>query len=954
MSAESFKIKKSLNLEPGSPTMDTEGDVGFDSSTHKLKIRDNSATRNVVTEDGTATLTNKTIDADSNTITNIENADIKAAAAIAHSKIADITAGSVLMGNGSNVPTATALSGDVTVNSSGVTAIGSGVIVNADVNASAAIDHSKMAALTASRAMVTDASGVASASSVTATTLGYLDATSSIQTQLNAKAPTASPTFSGTITTPLTASRALTTGASSELAASSVTATELGYVSGVTSAIQTQLDGKAASSHNHAASDINSGTLAEARGGTNQSTYTTGDLLYASASNTLSKLTIGSTGQSLKVSGSGVPEWGAAGGAGGVNFLGLNSSWQLATADDRDAETSVGNWAEFDDGAVSSPVDMTGGTAANIALSRTTTAGELLNGSGSFKIVKDAADAQGEGVSCVAYVPLAYRTSSCTIRFPFKVTSGSLVDGDLKVFVYDVTNSQVITPFNNSVVGTQGEVVATCALSSTTAQIRVGLMFASTSTTAVTICFDDVSIGPVSAALGMAATDLVSYTPTISGGGTIASQAFQWQQVGDCYHIIGKFVIGTPTGAITITLPNSVTIDSTKISSSNYTDVGWGSIVTVGYYRVTALAQGGLSTLALGLTTGTNYSLTPYANWGVGETISINAWVPITGKSSNVTMAASSTFRISNYLASGTRVTAAAPDALGEYRSYLRNASSYSSFTETNGSPGTTPSATSGMLLYGGNAFNANDSNNEPSRYEIFVGKNKHVKFQFFSGTGFTGDVDVTTLIGGSKDYGVRSYYDPTTGIASVTAFRFGGTTTTHDCGIDKTGVEFHDVYFDIIVSENALAVGVQSPRSEILLDTVPGTGSGNTLILRWTNSTSTGNAYSKTSDSTNGDYVTILEDGVYNFSLTCAGNNAVAFGAGITKNYSTNTAIGSIPAANRIAWVYDGATTGQRIVQCSGSVYCAAGTTIRWHVDNGSNVNASSGSQARITKVSN
>lgn len=60
-------------------------------------------------------------------------------------------------------------------------------LVNADVNAAAAIAHSKMAALTASRVMVTDGSGVASASGVTATTLTYLDATSSIQTQLDGK-----------------------------------------------------------------------------------------------------------------------------------------------------------------------------------------------------------------------------------------------------------------------------------------------------------------------------------------------------------------------------------------------------------------------------------------------------------------------------------------------------------------------------------------------------------------------------------------------------------------------------------------------------------------------------------------------------------------------------------------------------------------------------------------------
>lgn len=171
--------------------------------------------------DHVQTLTNKTIDADLNTITNIENADIKAAAAIA-------------------------------------------------VN--------KLAATTASRALVSDGSGFISAATTTATEIGYVNGvTSAIQTQINAKAPSASPTFSGTITTPLTASRALVTGASSELAASAVTATELGYVSGVTSAIQTQLGTKVA-----------------------KADYTAkGDLLAGTGSGTYSALTLGTDGYIL-------------------------------------------------------------------------------------------------------------------------------------------------------------------------------------------------------------------------------------------------------------------------------------------------------------------------------------------------------------------------------------------------------------------------------------------------------------------------------------------------------------------------------------------------------------------------------------------------------------------------------------------------------------------------------
>ena len=85
----------------------------------------------------------------------------------------------------------------------------------------------------------------------TVTELNYLDGvTSNIQTQLNGKAAS-SHTHAASQITGLTASRALVSDSSGHPAVSAITSTELSYLDGVTSKIQTQLNGKAASSHTH-------------------------------------------------------------------------------------------------------------------------------------------------------------------------------------------------------------------------------------------------------------------------------------------------------------------------------------------------------------------------------------------------------------------------------------------------------------------------------------------------------------------------------------------------------------------------------------------------------------------------------------------------------------------------------------------------------------------------------
>jgi hypothetical protein len=147
-------------------------------------------------------------------------------------------------------------------------------IDSGDISLTAKIPFSKMLPLTATKVPYIGADGFLAASAVTPTELGYLSGvTSAIQTQLGTKTTSGAIVnadisgsaaiaysklnLAGTLVNadiatacslawakmyPLTASRVPYINSSGVIAASSVTDTELGYLSGVTSAVQTQIN----------------------------------------------------------------------------------------------------------------------------------------------------------------------------------------------------------------------------------------------------------------------------------------------------------------------------------------------------------------------------------------------------------------------------------------------------------------------------------------------------------------------------------------------------------------------------------------------------------------------------------------------------------------------------------------------------------------------------------------
>lgn len=175
-------------------------------------------------------------------LTTVSNAQIATAAnllSVSNAQIA--TAANLLTASNAQVTTDGKLAGYVTNLGGLATNLGVSGLTNFD--------------LTASTVPYSDANKKLTSSAVTPTELGYLSGvTGGLQTNIAARIPSASGsatnlsvvglTVTGQTNTDLTASRIVVTDGDKKLASSSATATEAGYLSGVTSAIQTQLDSK--------------------------------------------------------------------------------------------------------------------------------------------------------------------------------------------------------------------------------------------------------------------------------------------------------------------------------------------------------------------------------------------------------------------------------------------------------------------------------------------------------------------------------------------------------------------------------------------------------------------------------------------------------------------------------------------------------------------------------------
>lgn len=375
-------------------------------------------------------------------------------------------------------------------------------------------------------------------SAVTPTTLTYLDATSSIQTQLDAKASASSVTDHLNDTTDAHDASAISSVAAGNLSATNVqTALD---------ELQTDIDTRAPSNSPTLVTPSTDIITLDGQGSTPSNPSAGNYKVYVKDST--QKLTVlDSTGAETTV---------------GTGSGGGSTPNYIASPDG----TAIGDWVTYDDGASSSPVDGTGGSpGATFAVSTSST----MRSTSNFLFTHDAADRQGEGFSYLMAIDPSDRGKVLRLSFDYLVASGTYADDGMAVWFYDVTNAALIQPApylikNSSLIerfNCEVQVPSSCA------SLRVIFHVTTTTATAYTIRFDDFNFGPQAKLYGSPITDWIPFTPT---GAWVSNTTYTgwYKREGDTAEFVMRATTsGSPTAAdLTFVLP--FTIDTTKFTST--------------------------------------------------------------------------------------------------------------------------------------------------------------------------------------------------------------------------------------------------------------------------------------------------------------------------------------------------------------------------------------------------
>ena len=588
MADNSFKIKKSVNVQPGSETPSEKGDLAVDSASGKISYHDGATDSPIVTESHTATLTNKTIDADSNTISNLETDNLKAGVLVTDVSLAT---------SDTEIPSAlavkTALEGQN--EASEITFDPTGSIPGTNVQDAVEDVQSNLQAHVDS-ATAHDASDIVysnTASGLTATQVqaaideveGRVDtAESSLSSHTSASENVhgvgVGNSVVGTGTTQTLTNKTIDSDlntlsnivdanikADAAIAYSKLELSDSITDSDISTSAAIARSKVANGTANHVI--INDGTgalsseaqLAKSRGGSGQDNTSltfpaTGTLATLAGTESLSNKTLLSPvvddGVDL------IEESSLASPSAGRRRLGLKTDGKLYLRDSLGNETAVGTgsggginyitnpdaeantvgWSTYYDSPNAAngnglrPTNG-GGTGGLSLISWTRSQDSPLRGIADFVLAKTTSNsAIGEGVATDFTIDSADLAKSLVISFNYEVLSGTYTStGDVAVYIVADPNGTptVIQPAGYEVVnvssGTKGKLTATFQTLSTTTSYRLCLHVPSSTSLEFSLGIDNVQVGPQNVAFTTPVTDPVSKTPSWSNLGFSGTSA---------------------------------------------------------------------------------------------------------------------------------------------------------------------------------------------------------------------------------------------------------------------------------------------------------------------------------------------------------------------------------------------------------------------------------------------
>jgi hypothetical protein len=207
-------------------------------------------------------------------------------------------------------------------------------------------------------------------------------------------------------------------------------------------------------------------------------------------------------GKIYRYDGSGSKEIGSS--QGGINYI-----------ENSDFESNAAGWSAYKDAAQAVVVDGTAGTPTGLTIARSTSS--PLRGTGSGLIAKTAsASRQGEGASTPFTIDSADQAKVLEVSFDY-TASANYVDGDVRVYVYDVTNAAVIELSQRDLLANSGQATyrGFFQAASNSTSYRLIYHVATSTTLAYDIKIDNVKVGPAQA---IESGNVVAFRAFLSSG----------------------------------------------------------------------------------------------------------------------------------------------------------------------------------------------------------------------------------------------------------------------------------------------------------------------------------------------------------------------------------------------------------------------------------------------------